>query len=179
MLKPSQKANKLVSIQLWERIADLAKGDKNEPVTTGDGMSVEIWNPKVPNDQPQWNSPMAFPRQSFNMCLDMDFGGADGRLLELLTMVNIFMGEFPAVFHGISFTYIDGTERFYGSKSYRLRTARKYKCIVQSFPLAGDRGEFISKVETSYCKSIDSIQSILVSFSRDNVIHGTSCSWNH
>lgn len=125
-------------------------------------MAVGIWNPKVPSDQPRWNSPKAFPRQSFNMCLDMDFGGADGQLLESLTMVNVFMGEFPAVFHGISFTYSGGTERFYGNKSYRLRTARRYNCIVQSFPIAGPKGEFINKVETSYCKSTDSIQSILV-----------------
>jgi hypothetical protein len=97
----------------------------------------------------------------------MDFGGRDGKLLGLLTMVQIFMGEFPHVFHGIAFVYSDGTERFYGNKHYRVKSARKYNCIVQSFPIAGDKGELINKVETSYCKSRDIVQSISVCHSGD------------
>lgn len=122
---------------------------------------AEIWSPSTPpRRNPGWKSPEAWPPQSFNLCLHVDFGGSDGELLKSLTMVNLFMGEYPHVMLGISFVHNDGSEKIIGRKSYRDRSAESYPCVVQSFPVAGGEGEVIQQIETSFSRRSDIIQAI-------------------
>ncbi|KAI0137222.1 hypothetical protein BJ170DRAFT_590162 [Xylariales sp. AK1849] len=159
-------ACKLVSLQLLEEPLDTASKDKAEDQSTQDLQSVDVWNPNTPNHCPAWHSPVASPSQTFNMCLDIDFGNSDGKLLATLSTINVFMGRFPAVFYGMSFVYSDGSEKMYGRKIHRnvdiRRDARHINCIVQSFSLAGDKGELVNRVKTSYATAHDTIQAISI-----------------
>jgi hypothetical protein len=75
-------------------------------------------------------------------------------------MVNVFMGEYPRVFFGFSFVYSDGREESFGRRKYQAQTAKHYPCIVQSFGIAGEKGEVILQIETSHSKMNDIVQSI-------------------
>ncbi|KAK6067086.1 F-box domain-containing protein [Seiridium cupressi] len=167
----SAKAWKLVALQLYREDLEIS----NNPSHTkgGNGLAAsEIWSPMIPTRLcPKWNSPEAFPPQSFNMCLHVDFGGPNGELIGSLSMVNIFMGESPRVFFGFSFVYDNGTERLFGQRSYRLRSAKTYPCITKSFTIAGNKGEVIEEFVTSYSRKDDVIQAISIrtSFKRSGV----------
>lgn len=151
----------MVSLQLIEEPLAVS------PIPVGqieDAGTADIWNPKLPRNSTEWNHPVAFPRQSFNLCLDMNFGGDNGELLSELTRVIVFMGEFPAVFHGMCFVYSDRSERLYGRKTYATRSDKKYDCIAQSFAVFGKGGERINGISAGYSVGFDTIQDISVSW---------------
>ncbi|KAK7980560.1 arginine rich protein [Apiospora arundinis] len=152
-------ACKIVSLELFGR----QSADELLCSTPAVEGPAEIWTPASPGIRVEWQHIYPSTQQTFNLCSAMDFGGEEGRLLELLTQVNVFMGTFPEVFLGMSFVYADGTERAFGRKPDTMWNGRKYPCIVQSFPLSGPEGERICQADTSYMPSHDTIQRLSLS----------------
>ncbi|KAH6656305.1 hypothetical protein BKA67DRAFT_531583 [Truncatella angustata] len=157
-------ACKLVSLQLARVHPKGISSIRSLPDLKHTGRNAdemaEIWSPVVPTTSPSWRSPRPFPPQTFNRCLHVDFGGPNGTLLKTLVMINVFMGEFPHVFLGFSFIYCDGSERLFGHRSYQIRSARSYPCVVQSFSIAGGKGEVLQEIWTSYSRKNDTIQAV-------------------
>ncbi|KAK8039263.1 hypothetical protein PG993_007674 [Apiospora rasikravindrae] len=146
-------ACKVVSLELF------GSQPATEPLSLTENTNVaQVWTPASPECRIEWKHDYPATQQSFNLCTAMDFGGRDGQLLDLLTQVNVYMGMFPQVFLGMSFTYADGSERTFGRKFYTMRNGTKYQCIVQSFSLAGQKGERICQADTAYSPSHDTIQ---------------------
>ncbi|KAK8006359.1 hypothetical protein PG991_012656 [Apiospora marii] len=133
------------------------------PSSTEATRVAPVWTPASPKCRVEWQHDYATTQQTFNLCTAMDFGGEDGRLLGLLTQVNVFMGTFPQVFLGMSFVYADGSERTFGRKFYTLRNGTKLHCIVQSFSISGPEGERICQADTAYSPSHDTIQRLSLS----------------
>ncbi|ORY56063.1 uncharacterized protein BCR38DRAFT_119373 [Pseudomassariella vexata] len=154
---------KLVSIQILEEPSDVKVARTSLSARTNDLQSAEIWNPNMPSDRPDWQHPEASHRQFFHLCLNMDFGGHDGVRLAQLTRVVAWMGDFPAVFLGMSFFYSDGTEQLYGRREYATRGGKLRSCVANSFVLAGARGELINRLETAHSTRYDTITEITVS----------------
>ncbi|KAI0595235.1 hypothetical protein F4775DRAFT_585635 [Biscogniauxia sp. FL1348] len=133
-----------------------------------DQEPVQLWNPSLPEHphHTSWHYAQ-FSTQHFDLCLNMDFGGPRGCLLQSLTRINLYMGGFPAVFIGMSFNYEDGTERFYGRKGYResIGSLAVLRAVQQSFHIDGPMGEIITKFAASYSHVHDTIQSITITTS--------------
>ncbi|KAK7948188.1 uncharacterized protein PG986_009074 [Apiospora aurea] len=158
-------ACKIVALELFG-----SQPATESPSLTENTNVAQVWTPASPESRVEWKHDYPATQQSFNLCTAMDFGGQDGRLLKLLTQVNVYMGMFPQVFLGMSFTYADGSERTFGRKFYTMRNGTKYHCIVQSFSLAGQRGERICQVDTAYSPSHDTIQRLSFSTTADRSI---------
>ncbi|KAI1079606.1 hypothetical protein F5B20DRAFT_542924 [Whalleya microplaca] len=157
-------ACKVISITLLER-----QMETRSPVITDDTNSTyflgpklaELWNPNCPSAYPVWHSLPSSPVY-FNQCLDMDFGGPDGRLLRSLVRVVAFMGPYPYVFVGMSFLYDDGSERFYGRRTFSTARAENLRAIQQSFPVDGPAGELMTSVQISYSEKWYTVQAIKI-----------------
>ncbi|KAI8957063.1 hypothetical protein F5Y11DRAFT_107022 [Daldinia sp. FL1419] len=162
-------ACKIISISLLEQPVSISPFSI-EPHTGStplrDHRPAEIWNPCIPAVYPEWHSHSPFAKQYFNLCFNIDFGGHDGRLLQSLVRVDMLMGKYPSVFTGVSFFYNDGSERFYGRKSFRSSVARNFDipAIRQSFPIDGPGGEVITIVTAHYTS--DTIQAITIATSQ-------------
>ncbi|KAI1462915.1 uncharacterized protein F4812DRAFT_448723 [Daldinia caldariorum] len=148
-------ACKIISISLIEKPAASTQSyiEKFDP--------TEIWNPCIPKFFPEWPSIPCSPR-GFNLCLNMNFGGTNGQLLRSLVRIDALMGNYPSVFVGILFSYVDGSERFYGRKSFRnsLNDLGDTPAIRQGFPIDGPGGEVMTKIAVNYCS--DAISAITV-----------------
>ncbi|KAH8677345.1 hypothetical protein BX600DRAFT_123255 [Xylariales sp. PMI_506] len=155
-------ACKMVSFQLLGQDSNATVPRDETSASPNDAQTVYVWNPSAPPEVPDWHPEAIDSPQSFNLCLDMDFGGSDGQLLRSLSAVNVFMGEFPRVFFGMSFVYVDGTEKFYGRREEPVQSI-KFPCVLQTFPLSGEKGELINKVEIDYDKWDDTIQELMLS----------------
>ncbi|KAI1100991.1 hypothetical protein F4804DRAFT_344309 [Jackrogersella minutella] len=115
---------------------------------------VAIWNPNIPEFHPIWNFPKPVnsrpfnSAQSFNLCLNMDFGGPGGQLLQSLVRLDVFIAECPSVILGMSFIYCDGSERFYGRKRSRdsLDSRHVTPAVRQSFIIDGPHGEVMTNI---------------------------------
>lgn len=178
----------MVSLQLFEH----GQGPNHDASADNNSKSVpvEVWRPSLPSRESLspslsngWHHRPPLPPQSFNMHLDMDFGGRDGELLSSLSRVDVLMGNFPHILLGLCFVYRDGSERPYGRRSYTPRASKRFPCIVQSFSIAGDRGEVISKVKTSYDLKEDIVREITLCTNLDRSatfkLHGKpSCDGN-
>ncbi|KAK6952163.1 hypothetical protein Daesc_006696 [Daldinia eschscholtzii] len=112
---------------------------------------IDIWNPSIPKVFPEWCF-IPCPPQNFNLCLNMNFGGTNGGLLRSLTRIDAFMGKYRSVLTGILFSYIDGSERFYGRKSFRnnVNDLGETPAIRKGFPIDGPRGEVITKITVDH-----------------------------
>lgn len=151
-------ACKIVTLELF------GSQSATEPLSSTESTRVApVWTPVSPRHRVEWQHDYATTQQTFNLCTAMDFGGENGRLLGLLTQVNVFMGTFPQVFLGMSFVYADGSERTFGRKFYTLRNGTKLHCIVQSFCLSGQEGERICQADTAYSPSHNTIQRLSLS----------------
>ena len=146
-------ACKIVSLELAGR-----ESTTESPPSTEIEQIAEVWTPAPPRCRVEWWHTSPSAHDTFNLCRSMDFGGQDGRLLGLLTQVNVFMGSCVHVFLGMSFDYADGTERAYGRKGEFLPSGDEPQCFVQSFAIAGPEGERICQAATSYLPSHDTIQ---------------------
>ncbi|KAI0379167.1 hypothetical protein F5Y04DRAFT_260599 [Hypomontagnella monticulosa] len=160
-------ACKVIAISLIERQKQvLADSIHDLESVSGQSEQTEIiWNPTIPEIRPVWQFPLPPFTQYFNLCLNIDFGGPNGRLLKLLTRVDIFMGKFPSVFLGMNFTYSNGCERFYGRDHFRNSFAElaTTPAIHQCFSIDGPRGEFMTEIALSWSREADTIQMIKIS----------------
>ncbi|OTB10972.1 hypothetical protein K445DRAFT_370642 [Daldinia sp. EC12] len=138
-------ACKIISVSLIEDPA------VNAAPSTEKVDPIDIWNPSIPKVFPEWRFIPCSP-QHFNLCLNMNFGGTNGGLLRSLTRIDAFMGKYPSVLTGILFSYIDGSERFYGRKSFRnnANDLGETPAIRKGFPIDGPRGEVITKITVDY-----------------------------
>ncbi|OTB04004.1 hypothetical protein M426DRAFT_321296 [Hypoxylon sp. CI-4A] len=151
-------ACKIISISLEEREApafyDSLNQDAGLAVHRSSGPK-EVWNPSIPLARPMWH--FEKPEQLFSLCLDMDFGGPDGQLLQSLVRIDVLMGDLQSVFLGVSFIYNDGSERFFGRKSLGISYYHSASILAtrQCFPINGPRGEVISKLAISWLQNTD------------------------
>ncbi|KAI1408209.1 hypothetical protein F5Y13DRAFT_204934 [Hypoxylon sp. FL1857] len=167
-------ACKIISISLMEQQARTLPSPINKRASQKLVQNVqpaEVWNPNIPEVHPSWHLPEPNPTQFFNLCLSMDFGGRDGQLLRSLVRIVIFMGKFPAVFIGIAFVYIDGSERFYGRKSFRnsIDETTSIPAVRQCFPIDGPHGEVVNRISISYFPKRDTIQAVTVATNFDRM----------
>ncbi|KAI0886120.1 uncharacterized protein GGS22DRAFT_187354 [Annulohypoxylon maeteangense] len=132
---------------------------------------LEVWNPNMPITPPTWCFPESSSTQHFNLCLNMDFGGPGGQLLQSLVRIDALMGGYPSVFLGICFIYGDGSERLYGRKSFRnsLDDMASTPSIRQCFLVDGSRGELMTEIIISRCPEADTIQAITISTNFDRM----------
>ncbi|CAJ2503870.1 Uu.00g112640.m01.CDS01 [Anthostomella pinea] len=137
-------ACKLISVSLIEQQSPT---NGYGGLTLSRGLElVELWNPRIPEARPVWPWLYYAPVQHFNLCLNMDFGGSDGRLLQSLTRIDFLVGSFPAVFLGMSFVYDGASEQTYGRTENResIEDTTHVKAIQQSFPIDGPHDEHLS-----------------------------------
>ncbi|KAI1211804.1 uncharacterized protein F4807DRAFT_376848 [Annulohypoxylon truncatum] len=164
-------ACKIISISFIEQAAQALSNsiEKYSDQAFKNAEPLEVWNPNIPTISPVWYLPDASPTQYFKLCLNMDFGGPDGRLLQSLVRVDVLMGRYPSVFLGICFIYGDGSERLYGRKSFRssFEYIVSTPAIRQSFFINGPRGELITQIVLSRYPDEDTIQAITVSTNLD------------
>ncbi|KAI1800897.1 hypothetical protein F4811DRAFT_564415 [Daldinia bambusicola] len=155
-------ACKIISISLIEKLA----ASIPSPIRKFD--PTEIWNPSIPEVFPEWPS-IPCPPQSFNLCLNMNFGGTNGHLLRSLTRIDAFMGKYPSTFVGILFSYVDGSERFYGYRSFRnnVNDLGDTPAIRQGFPIDGPGGEVMTKITVNYCSGAISAITVTTSLGRE------------
>ncbi|KAI1453037.1 hypothetical protein F4805DRAFT_444983 [Annulohypoxylon moriforme] len=164
-------ACKIISISLVGREAQTLPDSTNkhpESETQNTG-AMEIWNPNIPTATPTWLFSQYLPTQYFNLCLNMDFGGLNGRLLKLLVRVDVLMGGYPSVFLGICFIYSDGNERLYGRESFRnsVEDIASTPSIRQCFLIDGPRGELMNEITIFRYPEADAIQAITISTNFD------------
>lgn len=81
----------------------------------------------------------------FPVHIDAPFGGPDGSRLSLLNKVTVYM-NMAFAFHGIAFSYDDGTELLCGSKSNIHHSKQMKEGIAQSVTIHGRLGERIVKM---------------------------------
>ncbi|KAI1858568.1 hypothetical protein JX265_010661 [Neoarthrinium moseri] len=179
-------ACKLVSLKLFEHasgellpITESSRrlnGWVRYPSDPEENAPIQIWNPSMPKEteSKQWHGLMPQP-QTFNLFLDMDFGGPSGECLPSLCMVTAFMGDHPRVLFGFSFSYVDGNERHFGHKHYDHLGVKRH-CVTQSFIIAGNKGELIDRVNVVYDKLKDLVQAVelVTNFGRQTTfrLHG-------
>ena len=161
------QACKVISVALIETPADAEiydddNDDDDQPLRAIPGRYAEVWNPDIPDSRCDWavsGPPASAPAQAFNLCLDVDFGGPDGRLLGKLTRIGFIMGGYPAVFLGIAFDYSDGSRRAYGRRDYLIENNHPAAGIEQTFFIDGPGGEVVTEVEVANSPSQSKPQS--------------------
>ncbi|KAI2470143.1 hypothetical protein F4781DRAFT_196502 [Annulohypoxylon bovei var. microspora] len=167
-------ACKIISISLMrQETRALSNSINKDRGTASQNLGpLEVWNPNIPAAPPVWHFPESSPTQYFNLCLNMNFGGPDGQLLQSLVRVDVLMGGYPSVFLGICFIYCDGSERLYGRKRFRnsLEQIANTPSIRQCFLIDGPRGEVMTKITVSRYPPQNTIQAITIStnFDRTN-----------
>ncbi|KAI0835522.1 hypothetical protein F5Y06DRAFT_299666 [Hypoxylon sp. FL0890] len=160
-------ACKIISISLVDQqtgtLPDALNKDSS-PNISQYVQPAEVWNPNIPEIHPVWHFPEPRRTQFFNLCLNMDFGGRDGQLLQSRIRIVMFTGGFLSVFLGISFIYMDGSERFYGPKSFRnsLKEITSTPAIRLYFVIDSPHGEVMNRLSVSYSQKMDTIQAITV-----------------
>ena len=149
------QACKIVSIALVEAPADAEIDYETPKLSEIPARAAEIWNPGIPEGierRCDWavSSPSAAaPAQPFNLCLDMDFGGPDGRLLGGLTRISVVLGGYPAVLVGMAFDYADGSRRAHGRRDYLIENKHHVSGVEQTFFIDGPGGERLTAVEVA------------------------------
>ncbi len=98
------------------------------------GVDAIIWAPMTPRDQ------------TFDLHLNMNFGGVRGCLLPLLERVVAVMFSYSKHFLGFEFFYSNRTSSFYGRRS-AINLRRRETCGMElSFFVQGAKGERISAI---------------------------------
>ena len=148
------QACKIISVGLLETPADseLHDDDQDQSLREGTGHFAEVWNPEIPESPCDWavsGPPASEPAQAFNLCLDVDFGGPDGQMLEKLTRIGVLMGGYPAAFLGMAFDYSDGSRRAYGRRDYLIENKQHAAGIEQTFFIDGPGGEVVTEIEVA------------------------------
>lgn len=78
--------------------------------------------------------------------LNMDFGGAGGTRLGLLTRISAFHDDRRGCVRGFAFFYADGSSINYGTRDVICSATERWTCVEQSAAIDGLRGERIVDV---------------------------------
>lgn len=172
-----KQAFKFVSIRLIEPQSTLS--------SVPDGASVQnlkkdiltsmatLWNPKCPLQHGTVRLPASHIDKQKNsssdgssFCLNIDFGGCAGAKLPLLNRITATLDRSPGLFKGFGFSYDDGTEEFFGTRSAFQNASSRRSCVEMSFPVSGRDGELVTEigVRTRSSGSNARVGAIVVSF---------------
>ncbi|RFU33930.1 hypothetical protein B7463_g2438, partial [Scytalidium lignicola] len=151
-------ACKFVSIQATEYhvsniTVDCSQGrnDLSSHLGILSSFKDQIWIPEFPSRVSSLTLIPTMPlKQTFNLHLNMDFGGLANCRLRSLQRIVAIMFDYPAIFLGFEFIYDDGSHCFYGRRTVEDYKHVTWKCIELSFPIQGAQGEVISEVEVEY-----------------------------
>ncbi|KAH7037521.1 uncharacterized protein B0I36DRAFT_67283 [Microdochium trichocladiopsis] len=157
-------AFKVVSLSVVEEThAGAVHNGTAFPLTREFAPPSEIWIPTAPRVPVSWRFKSAQKSQLHNLCLNMDFGGHDGSQLPRLTQVVARMTQYPAVFAGMKFVYVDGTVKEFGARN-GLPVAGDVSDLVleQVFSIDGPGGEVIDRVVVSYSMDHENVRRISV-----------------
>ena len=112
-----------------------------------------LWNPKCPLQNgtvklpaSHLDKPKGVSGDGSSFCLNIDFGGCSGAKLSLLNRITATLDRSPGLFKGFGFSYDDGTDEFFGTRSAIQNASSRRACVEISFPISGRNGELVTEI---------------------------------
>lgn len=144
-------------------IEDTTKPNPGQRHIISNNMSGLLWSPEPPPVDPNLKFTFSRPFERTGcptIHVYMPYLGKDAsRLLSLRRITALT--HHTSGFHGIVFSYDDGTERLYGRRGVVERDGSTTWCIEQSFSVSGGEGEYISGIRTTSRQSSTTTEQVV------------------
>lgn len=132
-------------------IGDTTRPNPDQQHIISDNTSGLLWTPEPPPTDPSLKFTFAHPFERMRcpaVNLYMPFLDKDASGLLSLRRITT-LTHHTSGFHGIVFSYDDGTEQLYGSRGVIKADGSTAWCLEQSFSVSGGEGEYISGIRTT------------------------------